>query len=385
MDLDSTVESLRSETAQAGGIVVAFSGGADSVLSLHIAVELAVMRSDLLVFAWYCHHYASPVEPERQRIIDHTINKIREKIGDRFLFVMRKADVTAINRRLQTSWEHAASLIRRKHLLRLIEKLKRQNGNQAVVFTGHNHSDYLETLALRRLRKIPEANLPTDSRRDETTGFLRPLFGLSRAGIRQLAKQMRLPYFEDPSNTDLSVARNRIREQSDESYPPVTDRPNLRATARTNFYHRRELRLPAAVWHTMETPDKARTVYNTFRQLAIVRKFTRNHFSRAHVLPFALPPFFAHRETIGTEELIIFRRGLGASVALPAAENRPYLRGNVVSRGITVAMDFGHKSVTKLFSERRLSPRQRRRTILYFDAPESHKATGLVYAPEMVT
>jgi tRNA(Ile)-lysidine synthase TilS/MesJ len=90
---------------------------------------------------------------------------------------MHRADIDRIAKRLGYSWEHTASLVRRKHLLRFAD---RESGGRPAVMTGHNFSDYLETLALRRARQIPETSMPALEFSDAYTGFLRPLYQLTR-------------------------------------------------------------------------------------------------------------------------------------------------------------------------------------------------------------
>jgi len=122
--------------------------------------------------------------------------------------------------------------------------------------------------------------------------------------------------------------------------------------------------MPVQEWSALNHAARAKTLFTAFKQLAIVKKFTRNHFARAHKLPFAIPPFFAHLE----KDYVVFRRGLGSSVALGCAQSEPYIRGNAATRSLKIALPYGKKSVVKIFSEKKLSPRERRRAIVYLDA-----------------
>ncbi len=283
-----------------------------------------------------------------------------------------EADVNATAKRLGYSWEHTASLIRRKRLLRL----RRMTPGSAIV-TGHHYSDYRETMALRRERKIPDAFLPALSDRDENTGFLRPLYRLTREEVRGQLITLGLSWFEDPANGDLRFARNRVRNAP---IAPSRPPPSLgEETCCAGEGQTRELRLPLTKWNALSTTEQARTTFSAFRRLAIVRKFTRSHFSRAHKLPFALPPFFAHLENSGSTALIIFRRGLGQDMGLPAAETGTFIRGNAVTRSHAIRQPYGKKSVAKIFSEKKLSPRQRRQTLVYLDADSPGLASRIVF------
>lgn len=367
------ISALADAVSHNDALIVAFSGGADSLLALTLAAEIAATNPQQRVIAWYCHHYSTPIEPERQNVFDDTAKKLSAKLGGRWQFVLHKADIDRISKRLGYSWEHTASLVRRKHLLRFAAG---QSGGRPAVMTGHNYSDYLETLALRRARQIPEASLPAPALVDAHTGFLRPLYRMTRQQVRAATLERGFTAYEDPANTDMQFARNRIRVSEPEAKVPTA--ATATPTAALRRVHRRELHLTSAEWGSMQDAERARTVFAAFRSLAVVKKFTRNHFARAHKLPFRLPPFFAHSENTAAGETVVFRRGLGAQVDLPNAESLPYLRGDRVTGRITIAAPFGHKSVTKLFSEIRLSPRGRRRTLVYLAAEQSSIAVRLV-------
>lgn len=374
MDLTPATAELKTALSSVQAVIVAFSGGADSLMALELAAEAAPPPCE--VIAWYCHHYSTSIERERQAVFDQTIDRIGRLLGARFRFLVHRADIGRIAARLGYSWEHTASLVRRKYLLRLRDRLAADG--LAAVITGHNYSDYLETLALRRARQVPDAALPALASSDIHTGFLRPLYTLRRDEVRAAVAERGLTAYDDPANSDMQFARNRIRA----SAPAAQAAPELPAHRAPdtvfNRVHRRELQLPFAQWNQMPDVDRANTVFTAFRSLAVAKKFTRNQFARAHKLPFRLPPFFAHAETTTAGSAVVFRRGLGAHVDIPPRESEACLRGDQVSRRITIATPFGHKSVAKLFSERRLSPRERRRTLVYLSAEQNNLAVRLV-------
>ncbi len=377
MDLFTTTAELENTTSAVSTLIVAFSGGADSLLALELAAEIAAINPNQRLMAWYCHHYSAPIEPERQSIFDETTKKLSATLGNRWRFVLHKADIDRIARRLGYSWEHTASLVRRKYLLRLADRY--ESAGRAAVITGHNYSDFLETLALRRARQIPEAALPALTFADAHTGFLRPLCRLTREQVRTAATERGLTVYEDPANSDMQFARNRIRvSAAGAAAHPAVPAATAAQSAAPRRRHRRELRLPASAWDNMQSAERARTVFSAFRSLAIVKKFTRNHFARAHKLPFRLPPFFAHKENTAAGDAVVFRRGLGEQVSLPQPDASPCLRGDQVSRRITIATPCGHKSISKIFSESKLSARERRRALVYLSAPRSSLAVRLV-------
>lgn len=354
----------------ADSFIVAFSGGADSVLAVHRAIHTGTP-----VTIWYLHHYETAIESERLAVFE----AVRKKYPQ-IKWLEAKADVSRLAKRMGYSWEHTASLVRRKRLMRL--------GWQtpgARIVTGHNYSDYLETLALRRERKIPEDFMPTLSEHDETTGFWRPLYQMNREEVHQEVIALGLPFFDDPENQDEKFARNRLRKLlafipkepvngQERAKAPVILKP-----ARQPLGMLRELRVNSGAWSQLSPADKARTVFSAFRHLAIVRKFTRAHFSRAQRLPFTLPPFVAEMENTTDETFVIFRRGLGDGIKLPQPLPAPYLRGDQVTRKTRIAQKYGHKSITKIFSEKKLSLRQKRLTLVYLKDAARTNAGSIMF------
>ncbi|MBS0619355.1 MAG: hypothetical protein JSR44_14300 [Spirochaetes bacterium] len=372
MNFGQCVAALSAQLAPENTVVVAFSGGADSIAALSIVSEEAAVYGRTVI-AWYLHHYNTPIEKERAHVFDKTILRARQNLGDAFVFLTDSVDVSTLSRRLGYTWEYTASLVRRKRL----KRLQRHYG--AAVIIGHNYSDYLETLVLRKARKIPDRALPRLSLRDTNTGFLRPLYRATRESIRDYVRDNNLEYYDDPANYDTTFARNRIRLAS------ALDADQYKSTTQQVMHdidfaiiHHRELHVPLATWQSLNAESRSTTQLSAFRQLGIVRKFSRNHFAQAASLPFSLAPYFAHRERAIGQEIVVFRRGLGKTLAIPHL-NAHTVFGNQITRALTIALPYGHKALTKLFSERRLSPRERRRTLVRLDAHATKRVLSIQF------
>ncbi len=87
----------------------------------------------------------------------------------------------------------------------------RTRTNAAVIATGHTRTDVAETL-LYRLATSPGSRallgLPARNGR-----VVRPLLGLEREQVRELAAAARLPFADDETNDERRYARNRIRAE----------------------------------------------------------------------------------------------------------------------------------------------------------------------------
>ncbi|HRP68353.1 MAG TPA: ATP-binding protein [Turneriella sp.] len=315
--------------------------------------------------------YPTPIEKERQAVFD----AVKRRFNG-IVILEEKADIPRIAHRLGTSWEHAASLTRRRRLQLLAKRFNAQ------IATGHNYSDYEETLELRRRRGIPEAGIPPLRLVDSATQFMRPLYRMRRDTVRQKVTALGLPYFDDPENTNTDFERNRIRYECNQKArrvrkPANRGRPSV---SLPTVIPRRELRYNAARFHARTNVEKARLVFQAFRTLAIVHPFTRNDFERARRLPFALPPFFAHEEIIHQKKYIVFRRGLGVFMPITKTPEKHCVRGDSVTRSTSIAMPYGKKSVAKILSERKLSPRERRLTYVYLQSDSPHTCTKIHFS-----
>lgn len=368
------------EHAETPHWIVALSGGADSALLLELACIKASELGHVQVTAFYLHHYPTTLERERQRVLNFLATRAESMLQDRFCLLTAQCDIAPRAARLGRSWEHTASLVRR----RMLEKLARQN-DRAIIFTGHTLSDYFETLQLRKERRIPESAWPQPCAHDEATGFCRPLYSMARDEVRHHARARGLLWFDDPTNLDFAIARNRIRQTLHTGMPahpgmlPKQGESVMPLLVKVN---RRELRLAHADWSKLDSVARARLVYRAWQKLAIVKRFTRGDFTRAQRLPFALPPYFVHEEEIAGNRWIIFRRGLGAATSGNFFPPKNSLRGHEITRSLKIRLPYGRKSVSKILSERKLSPRQRRLTRILLNP--SGDAAAAIYFPEGV-
>jgi tRNA(Ile)-lysidine synthase len=79
---------------------------------------------------------------------------------------------------------------------------------EANVVTAHNLDDQVETVFMRILRDAGPRGLAGLYAESE---IVRPFLNLSRATLASYARQKKVPYVQDPSNSDRKHLRNRIR------------------------------------------------------------------------------------------------------------------------------------------------------------------------------
>jgi len=180
-------------------ILLAVSGGADSMALLYGAAELAPTTAWRLSVA-HVHHGWRGREADRdvRFVAAHA-----RRLG--LPFLSRRRDARMESRRLGLSPEAGARRVRYEALL----EMAREVGASRIA-TAHQREDRIESYLLARERKGGLASLagPRESRAD---GVVRPMFAVSKAQILQFLATRGLSFRRDASNGDLRLDRNRLR------------------------------------------------------------------------------------------------------------------------------------------------------------------------------
>lgn len=182
-------------------ILLAVSGGADSLALLHGAAELAPTTGWTLAVA-HVHHGWRGKDAGRdlQFVADHA-----RRLG--LPFFHRRRDARGEARRLRLSPEAAARRVRYESLAEMAVE-----AGASRIATAHQKDDRVETYLLARERKGGLASLagPRERRAD---GVVRPLLAVSRREILDFLSACGLTWRRDRTNGDLSLARNRLRRE----------------------------------------------------------------------------------------------------------------------------------------------------------------------------
>jgi len=185
--------------APGAAILVAVSGGADSVALLHLLARRAVSRDGALRVAHLDHGL------RRGSIADRRfVERLARELG---LPCTAERRAVADDRGADESVEEAARRVRREFLTRVA----RVHGCAAIAL-GHTLDDQAETVLLRLLRGAGPAALAGMAERGPGP-FVRPLLGLGRDDLRALLRRRGVPWREDPSNRDERFDRNRVRRK----------------------------------------------------------------------------------------------------------------------------------------------------------------------------
>jgi len=204
------------------GIVVAFSGGADSTALLALSVE-ALRPSGARLIAAHLDHGLRGAESRQDR---ETAAALAGRLGVPFLYEEVEGR-SLFNRPGGLSLEAAARRVRYRFLKRV-----REEQGADYILTGHTADDNAEAVLMNLLRGSGPAGLAGIPPVRE--GFiLRPLLSFWREELEGYLAKQGLSYVQDGTNLDPAFTRNRVRH---ELIPYLVERYNPRvkeALART--------------------------------------------------------------------------------------------------------------------------------------------------------
>ena len=182
-------------------ILLAVSGGADSMALLHAAAAL-VEETDWTLSVAHVHHGWRGHDADRDLMF---VAGHARRLGLRFF--SRRRDAREESRRLGLSPEAGARRVRYGALLEMAGE-----AGASRIATAHQRDDRIESHLLARRRKGGLSSLagPRESRAD---GVVRPLLAVTRAEIREFLAARSISFRRDASNGDLRFDRNRLRQE----------------------------------------------------------------------------------------------------------------------------------------------------------------------------
>ena len=202
-------------------VVVAVSGGADSVALLHLLRSLEECPLSLVVA-----HFNHLLRGEESDGDEAFVAALAEMHG--LPYAVRRFDVKEFAGAQGLSLEEAGRVCR----YRFFSDVAEQHG-AATVALAHHADDQAETVLMRLLRGSGATGLCGMTAKTGDGRYVRPLLEVSRIQIEAYLAEHGLAYRTDSSNNDKSFLRNRIRHELIpylETYNPAV-RERLAATA----------------------------------------------------------------------------------------------------------------------------------------------------------
>jgi tRNA(Ile)-lysidine synthase len=181
-------------------VVVALSGGSDSVALAHLLRELdAAGELSVAGVAHFNHQLRDDADRD-----EAFCRSMAAALG--WPFVSDRGDVRARAAREDRSIEDAARTARHEFL-----DHARAHFSADVVAVGHTRDDQAETFLLRLLRGAGPRGLSAMHPRN--AHIIRPLLDCRRADLRAYLAERAIAFVEDETNTDVAIPRNRVRAE----------------------------------------------------------------------------------------------------------------------------------------------------------------------------
>jgi tRNA(Ile)-lysidine synthase len=180
-------------------VLVAVSGGADSVALIYLLETLAPLFSFRLAIA-HLNHCLREKESDRDA---EFVLRLAQKLN--LPVYLEKKDVHKYKRRHKLSLEEAARQVR----YRFFNQVAKENGFNKIAL-GHHYDDNAELVLMFILRgsgPLGLSGIPA-VRGDK---IVRPLINVRRSEIIDYLTEKKLEYVSDTSNTDLNHQRNKLR------------------------------------------------------------------------------------------------------------------------------------------------------------------------------
>jgi tRNA(Ile)-lysidine synthase len=186
-------------------ILVALSGGLDSVVLLH-GLHAVRERFSISLGAAHVHHGLRGEAADQD---EAHARGLAEALG--VPFRSARVDPAALRRagpsRARPTLQEAARRLRYAALFAVADELRAH-----AIATAHHADDQAETVLLRILRGSGPDGLGGIPDRSPDGRLVRPLLELPRSALRAHAEAHGLAWREDASNDDPHYARNRLRK-----------------------------------------------------------------------------------------------------------------------------------------------------------------------------
>ena len=186
-------------------LLIAVSGGQDSMSLLHLSNDLK-KQYNWSISVWHGDHQWH--EKSTQYAIElknyceeNNISFYSDQANKKYISSEEKA----------RDWRYKKLSERAKKLLNGNKK-----ENNIYLLTGHTNTDNAETFILNLARGSNYSGLSNIARKrllENQIFLIRPILIFSREDTKQFCESMNIPVWEDPTNSDLKIKRNLVRQK----------------------------------------------------------------------------------------------------------------------------------------------------------------------------
>ena len=204
--VENEIESRRL-LARGNKTLVAVSGGADSLVLLHVLNSLAGKNRWEISVAHFNHRLRGRASDADAKLVRQTAAKLRLK------FFGGGAGVKSFAAQSKISVEMAARKLRHEFFASVARAQK-----ISVVALAHHADDQVELFFLRLLRGAGGEGLAgmkwlSPSPADKKIALVRPLLGCTKAELLEFARENKIRFRDDATNFSTDFLRNRIRNE----------------------------------------------------------------------------------------------------------------------------------------------------------------------------
>ena len=178
-------------------IVVAVSGGMDSMFLLYMLIELQKSLNLKLIIGHVNHNIRNNAKRDEQFVVEQGYT-----LGVPVL--AKQLDYSS--KKLGTSTEAWA----RENRYYELESIRKEL-NYNKIATGHHSNDQIETILQRITEKSGIGGLRGIHK--HYNGIIRPILSISKAEIEKVVIDLNIPYVEDETNNNLENPRNYFRHK----------------------------------------------------------------------------------------------------------------------------------------------------------------------------
>ena len=203
-------------------LLIAVSGGQDSMTLLNLINDLK-SHHNWSINVWHGDHNWHEKSKEYALSLK---NYCMQKNIPFYLDCAKKIDINSEEK--ARNWRYKKLNERANKLL-----IQKQTKNKIYLLTGHTSTDNAETFLLNLSRGSNYAGLSHIEKKrqlDDQFFLIRPILIFSREDTKQFCNIMNIPFWEDPTNSNIKIKRNLIRKKImpvlESIYPGCANRIN---------------------------------------------------------------------------------------------------------------------------------------------------------------